>query len=63
MLDNEPVGLSSGLWKAFPCHLTALLNTPIKQEALVGLEQLQLVGLLQLLLPEQTAVMFPFKYI
>lgn len=63
MLDNEPVGLGSSLWKAFPCHLTALLDSPIKQKALVGFEQLQLVGLLQLLLPEQAAVMFPFKYI
>lgn len=54
MLHDEPVGLGSGLGKAFLCHLTALFDTPLQQEALVGFEQLQLVGLLQLLLPKQT---------
>lgn len=59
MLDDEPLGLGSGLGKAFVCHLAALFDTPLQQEALVGFEQLQLVGLLQLLLPEQTSHMSP----
>lgn len=54
MLNNEPLCLSSGLGEAFLCHLGALFDTPVQQEALVGLEQLQLVSLLQPLLPEQT---------
>lgn len=54
MLNDKLLCLSFGLRKSFICHLTALFNTPLQQEALVGLEQLQLVGLLQLLLPEQT---------
>lgn len=59
MLDDEPLGLGSGLGKAFICHLAALFDTPLQQEALVGFEQLQLVGLLQLLPPEQTSHMSP----
>lgn len=59
MLNDEPLGLGSGLGKAFLCHLAALFETPLQQEALVGFEQLQLVGLLQLLLPEQTSHMSP----
>lgn len=59
MLDDEPLGLGSGLGKAFLCHLAALFDTPLQQEALVGFEQLQLVGLLQLLPPEQTSHMSP----
>lgn len=56
VLHDETVHFSSGLLgKAFLCHLTALFDTPLQQEALVSFEQLQLVSLLQLLFPEQTA--------
>lgn len=54
MLHNQPLHLGLGLWEAFLCHLAALLDTPVQQEVLVGFEQLELVGLLQPLLPEQT---------
>lgn len=54
MLNDEPVGIGPGLRKAFLCHVTALFDTPLQQEALVGFEQLELVGLLQFLLPKQT---------
>lgn len=54
MLDDELLRLCSGLGKASLCHLATLFEAPIQQQALVGLEQLQLMGLLQLLLPEPT---------
>lgn len=54
VLHDEPVGLGSGLGKTFLCHLTALFDTPLQQEALVSFKQLQLMSLLQLLLPKQT---------
>lgn len=54
MLSEELLGLGSGLGKASLYHLAPLFDTPVQQEALVGSEQLQLVGLLQLLLPDQT---------
>ena len=52
MLHDEPVRLGSGLGKSFLRHLSALLDTPLQQEALVGFEQLQLVSLLQILPPK-----------
>ncbi len=52
MLDDESVCLGSRLGKPFLCHLTTVFHTPLQQEALVGFEQLQLMGLLQLLLPD-----------
>lgn len=52
MLHDEPVRLGSGLGKSFLRHLSALLDAPLQQEALVGFEQLQLVSLLQILPPK-----------
>lgn len=54
MLHYEPVCLSPALRKAPLSHVTALLDTPLQQEALVGFKQLQLVGLLELVLPKGT---------
>lgn len=54
MLHDERVGLSSGLGEALLSHLTALFHRPLQQEALVRFEQLQLIGLLQLLFPSTT---------
>lgn len=54
VVGDELLCLCSALGKASLCHLTTLFDTPVQQEALVGSEQLQLVGLLQLLLPEQS---------
>lgn len=54
MLIEELLGLGSGLGEASVGHVAPLSEAPVQQEALVGSEQLQLLGLLELLPPDQT---------
>lgn len=54
VLHRQPVRLGPGPGKTFVRQLAGLFEAPVQQEALVGFEELQLVGLLQLLLPGQT---------
>ena len=56
VLHYESLCLSLAFGKTLVSHLCTLFDVPVQQEALVSLEQLQLVSILQLFLPKRTSV-------
>ena len=51
VFSDHALGLGLALGQTFLCHLRAVLQRHVQQEALVGLEELQLMSIMQALLP------------